>query len=109
MYTYQAKVIKVTDGDTIRVDIDLGFGIWSHHTAIRLARINAPEIKGPEKEQGNISKEWLKQKILNQTVLITTKRDSTEKYGRYLAEVWLGETNINDLLVIKGMASYRNG
>ena len=42
MYTYNAIVKDVLDGDTVKVDIDLGFGVWLNSQVVRLARINAP-------------------------------------------------------------------
>jgi micrococcal nuclease len=58
MYTYKAAVIDVTDGDTIVVDIDLGFGVWLRKQSIRMAKINAPELKGATVEAANKSKEF---------------------------------------------------
>lgn len=43
MYEYKCKVLRVVDGDTVDVDIDLGFGVWLQEERIRLAGIDAPE------------------------------------------------------------------
>ena len=102
---YSSKVLKVIDGDTLKVQIDLGFEIFCV-TNIRLGRIDAPEIKGPERPQGLISKAELTEFIDDQEILI----QSTEKgkYGRYIAEVWIqkGETwiNINNWLLENELA-----
>lgn len=111
LYFYRAKVASVYDGDTIHADIDLGLTIWLHKTKLRLARINAPEIRGVEREAGLKARDFLKNLILNKDVLIETIKDRKGKYGRYLAEIWLkdgsGEyINVNDLLVEKGLAQY---
>ena len=111
LYHYAAQVQSVYDGDTCRVDIDLGMGIWLRDEKLRLARINAPEMTGPEKASGTVSRDALRELILGREVIIETIKDRRGKYGRYLAEVWLEENggfiNINDELVAKGFAEYR--
>jgi micrococcal nuclease len=108
MYTYKASVIAVTDGDTIVVDIDLGFGVWVHKQSIRMAKINAPELKGSTIEAAKKSKEFLKSLILNKWVTIRTEKDSKEKYGRWLATVLIEEDKnlieINSKMVKEGHA-----
>jgi len=51
LYYYRARVTKVYDGDTITVDIDLGFHVGLKSEKIRLYRIDTPEVRGPEREQ----------------------------------------------------------
>jgi endonuclease YncB( thermonuclease family) len=104
MYDYMAKVIKVYDGDTITVDIDLGFGIELKKQSIRLLGINTPEVRGEEREQGLISKEALSNRILNKTILLKTYKDKKGKYGRWLGEIYLGEENLNEWLINEGYA-----
>ncbi|MCU7795609.1 MAG: thermonuclease family protein [Candidatus Thiodiazotropha sp. (ex Myrtea spinifera)] len=106
-YLYNALVTAVYDGDTVTVDIDLGLHVWVKAEKLRLHRINAPEIRGVEREQGLIARDWLRQKILNQPLVIETIQDTKGKYGRYLVELWLGEVNINDVLVSEGLAEYK--
>lgn len=74
---------------------------------LRLHRINAPEVRGAEREQGLISRDWLRDRILGREIVIETIRDRKGKYGRYLAELWLGDVNINDTLVSEGLAEYK--
>lgn len=88
MYQYLADVIKVYDGDTITVDIDLGFGVMLKKQKIRLLGINTPEIRGEERPEGLISRDRLSELILNKRILIITKKDSTGKYGRWLADIY---------------------
>ena len=89
MYQYKAIVTKIYDGDTITIDIDLGFGIWKKKQSIRLSGIDAPEIRGKEREDGLIVRDTLRKWIpLGSEVLIVTEKDRTGKYGRYLAEVY---------------------
>lgn len=111
LYKYSAKVISVYDGDTIRVDIDLGLKTWLKNESIRLHRINAPEVRGIEKAMGLKSRDFLRKLILKKSVIIQTVKDQKGKYGRYLGEIWLEKdgkyVNVNDLLVKEGFASYK--
>ncbi len=112
LYHYKAKVTDVYDGDTITVEIDLGLHTFIKGEKIRLHRINAPEVKGVEKEKGIKSRDFLRRKILGKEILLETIKDKDEKYGRYLGEIFLEAKkdqfiNINDLLVEKGFAEYK--
>ncbi len=104
MYEYKATVTKVYDGDTITVDFDLGFGILIRKQKIRLVGINTPEVRGPEKPQGIISRNALRQRILGKVVTIKTSKDKKGKYGRWLGEVFMEEENINQWLISEGYA-----
>jgi len=112
LFHYSAKVIDVYDGDTVRADIDLGLKTWIRNEKLRLSRINAPELRGEEREAGLRARDFLREQILNQDVIISTIRDKKGKYGRYIAEIWRksagGEfTNVNDLLVQQEHARYK--
>ena len=63
MYEYRAYVKNVYDGDSITVDIDLGFGVLLQSQKIRLLKINTPEIRGSERASGIISRDALRGKI----------------------------------------------
>lgn len=106
LYHYKARIIKVYDADTIRADIDCGFGIWNMNQPLRLARINAPEIAGDTRERGLVARDFLRDLILDKIIMIETIKDRKEKYGRYLAELWIEGANVNDWLVSYGMAVY---
>lgn len=112
LYHYRATVVGVYDGDTCTVDVDLGWYTWVKTQKLRLNRINAPELRGEEKAAGEQSRDFLRAKILDKNIVVETIKDSTEKYGRYLAEIWLEEDgqwiNVNDLMVEKGFASYHD-
>ncbi|MFZ5946706.1 MAG: thermonuclease family protein [Stygiobacter sp.] len=113
LYHYKAKVTDVYDGDTVTVEIDLGLHTFIKGEKIRLNRINAPELKGKEKEMGIKSRDFLRKKILGKEILLETIKDKNEKYGRYLGEIYLEMkkeqfVNINDLLVERGFAVYKN-
>ena len=104
MYEYNAHVTKVYDGDTITVDIDLGFGIVIRKQSIRLLNINTPEIRGEEREQGLISKNALSEKILGNNIILKTHKDSKGKYGRWLGEIFYENVNMNEWLLNEGYA-----
>jgi micrococcal nuclease len=74
---------------------------------IRLIGINAPEVRGIEREQGIIARDWLREKLPEgKSLVIQTAKDRKGKYGRWLATLFLDGVNINDLLVQNGMAVY---
>ena len=111
MYEYRVNnVTKVVDGDTIDVVIDLGFDI-SFSSRVRLAGIDTPESRTKdlkEKALGLESKEYLKKKLDAATniVIRTEKVNSSEKYGRILAWLYVdGETkSVNHEMIEKGYA-----
>ena len=89
MYEYRAIVTKIYDGDTITVDIDLGFGVWLKKQSLRLEGIEAAEIRGEERELGlqvrDTLREWLP---LGSEVYVVTNKDKSGKYGRWLAYIY---------------------
>lgn len=106
MYEYSAALVRVVDGDTVWVDIDLGLDI--HHSLdLRLAGINAPELKTAE---GKAARGALVE-LLNRAgpMIVRTEKDKQEKYGRYLAVVVMGGVNINDAMVAAGHAVAYSG
>lgn len=107
LYTYRAKVTKVYDGDTITVDIDLGFGIVMKEQTIRLLGIDAPEIRGEDRQKGLSSRSFLADRIpIGSVVIMKTVKDRKEKYGRYLATIYYGDTlvNLNEEIIANGHA-----
>lgn len=111
MYEYRVKkVLAIIDGDTIDVDIDLGFDI-SITKRVRLAGIDTPESRTTNKHEKTLgleSKAFLKQRIseTNNIVIRTEKPDSSEKYGRVLGWLFLeGEkTSFNETMIASGYA-----
>jgi micrococcal nuclease len=107
---YVKKITKVVDGDTIDVDIDLGFDI-SFTSRVRLAGIDTPESRTrdlAEKALGLESKEYLKNhlKDAKSIVIKTEKMNSTEKFGRILGWLYVnGETvSVNNMMINDGYA-----
>ena len=103
-YSYSANVVSVYDGDTITCDIKLGFNVVLSKQKIRLYGINTPEIRGEEKPQGYISRDRLRELILEKEIKLYTKRDKKGKYGRWLGIIMLDNQNINQLLVDENLA-----
>lgn len=111
MYEYRIKkVLKVVDGDTIDVDIDLGFDI-SYTQRVRLAGIDTPESRTKdqrEKALGLEVKDKIKKAIdaATDVVIKTEKPDSSEKYGRILGWVYLDGAlkSLNEQLIEEGYA-----
>jgi micrococcal nuclease len=111
MYEYRVKkVTGVVDGDTIDVDIDLGFNV-SYAQRVRLAGIDTPESRTTdkfEKSLGLEAKEYLKSKLKDAKLIVikTEKPDSSEKYGRILGWLYIdGDTiSVNDHMIEDGYA-----
>ena len=93
-----AKVVKVYDADTIQVVFKVHENYYRFKC--RLSRIDSPEIKSHdplEKEKAKISRDMLKNRILNKIVKI--KCGDFDKYGRILIELYDGNINLNDWLL----------
>jgi len=93
MYEYRAKVVKVVDGDTVDVDIDLGFGVWLKDERVRIMGIDTPESRTRDKTEkvfGLAAKARLKELLGKQTILKTQVDKSGEdmkgKLGRILGD-----------------------
>ena len=104
LFRYKARVVKVVDGDTIDVDIDLGFYTVLHNQRIRLKGIDAPEPRGEERIAGLESKAWLKEEIEGNDIELVTFKNAKGKYGRWLGVVYMNQQNINQLMVEKELA-----
>lgn len=109
MYEYAVKLVRVVDGDTVELDVDLGFTVRVT-VMFRLFGINAPEVKGTSKEFGLASKQALIN-ILNEGSLTvkSEKAIKTDKYGRWLAAITVtrsdGSTvNVSDWMILSGFA-----
>lgn len=109
LYTYRVISYRVVDGDTLDVTLDLGFNTFRKEK-VRLARINAPEIKT---DAGSIAKSYLSDLLSGGVLTVQTKRDNKDRYGRYIAEVWIEKQiskdtkkllNINDIMLADGKA-----
>lgn len=109
MYEYKAIVKRVIDGDTIVLDIDLGFSTWIRDEHFRLAGINTPELRSKVKEEKELA-EKAKKRLealcpVGSKQIITTAK-AKDKYGRYLAVIHQGNNifTINRTLIDEGLA-----
>ena len=88
MYEYNCKIVKVVDGDTVDVDIDLGFGVWMRNERVRLYGIDAPESRTSDKEEkkyGLASKKYVQDLMpVDSIQVLRTMKDGVGKYGRIL-------------------------
>jgi len=86
MHSYKAYLERVVDGDTIHVKLDLGFKI-KHREILRLAQINAPELKTEEGKKSALALEG----ILKNVPFLIIKTNKTDIYGRYVADVFFDQ------------------
>ena len=114
MYEYRVEIVRVVDGDTVDVDIDLGFGVWLKKQRVRLYGIDTPESRTRdlnEKKYGLMAKEYLKERISNGAIL-KTRLDGKGNYGRILGEFIVLDNevrvNVNQEMIDKhyGVAYY---
>ncbi len=96
---YTCRIVRVIDGDTIVVDIDLGYGLWQVGQPLRLRGIDAAETNDPDPRLRALSKyqrEWVSSKlevgkVYRYKSYQTKSGDEREKYGRFVAyfsELW---------------------
>lgn len=111
MYYYKIELLRVVDGDTVDVRIDLGFNVW-HKCRVRLVGINAPESRTRDKEEkkrGLAAKQWLIDTLESAQVDLEMKSYGSGKYGRVLGEIYINDVNINQLMVDEGHAVKYDG
>ena len=107
MYEYRAIIRRVVDGDTVDITLDLGFDIL-YNNRIRLLGIDTPESRTrdlEEKKLGLAAKERVRELCpVGSTVTVKTTKDGRGKFGRILGEIYVGDVNVNKLLVEEGHA-----
>tara|TARA_R100001086_G_scaffold207550_1_gene123366 strand:+ start:592 stop:963 length:372 start_codon:yes stop_codon:yes gene_type:complete len=114
LYVRRAKIVRLVDGDTVDVDIDLGMAITTRQR-LRLFGINTPEVRGPEKASGHAATQHLADLLVEfrhegeWDIVVQTYKDKKGKYGRYLADLIGVEedgnpVNLNERMVADGHA-----
>lgn len=104
MYKYRVDVTRVVDGDTVDVDIDLGFGMVYKKQRVRLYGIDTPESRTRdlvEKKYGKAAKKFLQEKIENSEVVTLYSHDKG-KFGRILGELFIdgsSDLSLNQLMI----------
>jgi len=107
VYEYPCKIVRVVDGDTVDVDIDLGFSHWIHNERIRLYGVDTPECRtrdAEEKAAGLLAKKFVEDALhVGGTYTLTTREKG--KFGRYLGVIMLSDrTSVNAALVSENLA-----
>lgn len=107
MYEYRCEVVKVVDGDTVDIDIDLGFGVWLKDERVRLYGIDTPESRTrdlEEKKYGLLAKKFVQTFLEGKKVkLVTREYDSKGKFGRIL-----GDLHVDDLSLCESLINSHN-
>ncbi|MEM7693463.1 MAG: thermonuclease family protein [Pseudomonadota bacterium] len=112
LYIYKATITRVIDGDTVVANIDLGFDTWRNNERVRLHGIDAPEMRGDERQAGLRAKAALAGAIEGRRVIVCTipdrnGRDRTGSFRRYLGRIFTVEGqpfSINAWMVLRGFA-----
>jgi len=107
MYEYECKISRVVDGDTVDVDIDLGFGTWRCSERIRLYGVDTPECRtrnAEEKAAGLLAKKFVQEALhVGGTYMLQTKEKG--KFGRFLGVIFIqGSASINAALISENLA-----
>ena len=119
MFEYNCTIVRVVDGDTVDVDIDLGFGVWLKKQRIRFHGVDTPESRTrdlEEKKHGLAAKAFVEGHLpVGSIRTLTTVKDKVGKYGRILGKfkAWDAQTdawvNLNQLMIIKHHAVEYHG
>lgn len=110
MFEYRSNLLKIVDGDTIDVDLDLGFSVVLKKQRIRLYGINTPESRTrdlEEKRYGLAAKARLRELLeVAETIVVKTAIDKKArgKYGRILGTIYADDINVNEKLLEEGHA-----
>ena len=113
MYEYNCKILKVVDGDTVDVDIDLGFGIWIKNERVRLYGIDAPESRTRDKEEkkyGLAAKQFVLDNMpIGSFQVLRTLKDDVGKFGRVLGVFVVNGKRLDELMIEKHHAVEYHG
>lgn len=105
---YDARLVRVVDGDTLRVDLDLGADITLKNQAIRILGIDAPELHGPERDRGRAAKAAAEKFLKGKKLRI--ELHGKDRYGRWLGDVFADGENLALWMIKAGQArSYELG
>ena len=103
MYEYNVKVVKIIDGDTVDVDVDLGFGVWLHKERVRIYGIDTPESRTRDKVEkrfGLLAKEFVKQFVKGSSVILRTQKyDAKGKFGRILGDIIVDDKSLSETMI----------
>jgi micrococcal nuclease len=115
---YKCKILRIVDGDTVDIDIDLGFGMWMHKERVRMMGIDTPESRTSDKTEkvfGLASKERLKEMLpIGSTQILKTEidksgEDAKGKFGRILGDFLIEGKRVSEILIEEGHAVAYHG
>lgn len=113
MYEYQCRILRVIDGDTVDIDIDLGFGVWMHRERVRLYGIDTPESRTrdlEEKKFGLLAKAYVRDHLpVGSIQTLITIKDGKGKFGRILGKFKVGNEILNEKMIKEYQAVEYNG
>ena len=117
MFEYRCKLVKVVDGDTVDIDIDLGFGVWLKDQRVRLYGVDTPESRTRDPEEkvyGKAAKEFVINFLDDKDLILKTKvYDAKGKFGRILGVIWrttnYADKSVNQYLIEKHHAVAYHG
>ena len=100
-YVYKAEVVRVVDGGTVVMNVDLGFHVWLHDETLRLDGVEAPDLKGDKKEEAQKWQQALEGLLEGHQLIIQTKKDksSPNPPTRFLVKIWADGESVNDALL----------
>ena len=108
MYEYKCKIRRIVDGDTVDVDIDLGFGNWMMNKRVRLAGIDAPESRTSDAEEkpfGFAATQFVEDLLpVGSIQVLKSHRDETGKYGRIIGDFLFDNTTLTEKLLAENHA-----
>tara|TARA_Y100000766_G_scaffold224492_1_gene197115 strand:+ start:54 stop:455 length:402 start_codon:yes stop_codon:yes gene_type:complete len=103
VYEYKCKVTRVVDGDTVDIDIDLGFGVWLHKERVRIYGIDTPESRTRDKVEkrfGLLAKEFVKGFVKGSSVILRTQKyDAKGKFGRILGDIVVDDKSLSETMI----------
>jgi micrococcal nuclease len=117
MYEYRSTIVKIVDGDTVDVDIDLGFGTWLHNERVRIMGIDTPESRTSDKTEkvfGLAAKQRLTEllgpKPILKTMVSKKGEDMKGKFGRILGDFITEDGQmVTDIMIAEGHAVLYEG
>lgn len=98
-YVFWAKFVRIVDGNTVAMDLDLGFGVWVHNQSLTLLEAGGAALDEDAKSKNNDRIKKLRELLKDPTDLVVrTVRDRDAKPPRYFAEIWVDGESLNEAM-----------
>ena len=98
-YVYWAKVVRIVDGEHLALDIDLGFGVWTHNQTLALLDAGGAGLEPDARAKNNDRIKKLRELLTDATdIVVRTTRERDAKPPRYLVTIWADGANVNEEL-----------